>query len=50
MHLNMPSIFLNAKGQVTPCCYMKDTELKDVDIANEFSNNVYREVCLRHCG
>jgi len=50
MHLNMPSIFLNAKGHVTPCCYMKDTELKDVNIANEFSNNVYREVCLRNCG
>jgi MoaA/NifB/PqqE/SkfB family radical SAM enzyme len=50
MHLSMPSIFLNAKGKVTPCCYMQDTNLKDIDIKEEFSNNVYRDICLRNCG
>lgn len=50
MHLSMPSIYLSATGLVTPCCYMKNTPLKTVDISEEFSNNSYRTVCTRNCG
>ena len=51
MHLSIPSIYLTATGQVTPCCYMdKGPLLSSVDIKEEFSNNVYRKVCLLSCG
>lgn len=50
MHLSIPSIYLSATGLVTPCCYMKNTPLKTVDILQEFSNNSYRTVCTRNCG
>lgn len=50
MHLSMPSLFLSASGCLTPCCYMLNTPKETVDIKQEFSNNNYRQICLRSCG
>ena len=50
MHLDIPSIFLSATGVVSPCCYMCNTDIKSVDINAEFSNNVYRPICIKSCG
>lgn len=50
MHLNIPSIFLSARGMVTPCCYMSTTPVNSVDIASDFSNNTYRDICIARCG
>jgi MoaA/NifB/PqqE/SkfB family radical SAM enzyme len=50
MHLEIPSIFLSSSGIVSPCCYMRGTDIKEVDIKDEFSNNIYRPVCIRSCG
>jgi len=50
MHLSIPSIFLSAEGVVSPCCYMPNLPLSNVDIAAEFSNNNYRNICIKNCG
>jgi len=50
MHMNIPSVFLSASGIVSPCCYMAGIPLKEIDIKHEFSNNIYRPVCIRNCG
>jgi len=50
MHLSIPSIFLSAEGVVSPCCYMPNLPLLNVDIATEFSNNNYRNICVKNCG
>ena len=50
MHLELPSIFLSSSGVVSPCCYMRGTDLNNIDIKDEFSNNTYREICIRSCG
>lgn len=50
MHISIPSIFLSSSGIVSPCCYMRGQQLKQVDISKEFSNNNFRPVCIRSCG
>jgi len=50
MHLEYPSLYLSAKGLVTPCCFLNTTPLSEVDIDTEFSNNNYRKTCLEWCG
>jgi MoaA/NifB/PqqE/SkfB family radical SAM enzyme len=50
MHLSIPSVFLNAEGVVSPCCYMDGMDISKIDIKTEFSNNSYRELCLKNCG
>jgi len=50
MHLNIPSIFLSARGLVTPCCYMPTTDLNQVDISKDFSNNTFKDICIARCG
>jgi hypothetical protein len=51
MHLQIPSLFLNATGKISPCCYMGNTvQYTDVDIETEFNKNNYRNVCLKSCG
>ena len=51
MHLQIPSLFLNATGKISPCCYMGNTvQYTEVDIETEFNNNNYRNVCLTSCG
>ena len=50
MHLDMPSIFLSSSGVVSPCCYMREMPLKEIDIKTEFDNNMFRDICIRNCG
>lgn len=50
MHLDIPSIFLSSSGIVSPCCYMREQSLEKINIAKEFSDNIFRQVCVRSCG
>ena len=50
MHLEIPSIFLSAKGLLTPCCHLRDLPLTDVDIYSSITNKNFRQDCLQYCG
>ena len=50
MHLQLPSLFLNATGKISPCCYLSEVQYTDADIETEFKNNNYRNICLKNCG
>jgi len=43
MHKSMPSLFINASGKVSPCCYLKNLDY------NDFEGLVYPE-CIKNCG
>lgn len=52
-HLSQPSVYLNANGKVSPCCFFNTNECNDnieqlPDIKNELENP--RAVCLKYCG
>lgn len=52
-HLSQPSVYLNANGKVSPCCFFNINECEDSieqlpNIANELENP--RTVCLKYCG
>ncbi len=52
-HLSQPSVYLNANGKVSPCCFFNINTCEDSieqlpDIANELENP--RAVCLKYCG
>ena len=52
-HLSQPSVYLNANGKVSPCCFFNTNTCEDSieqlpDIARELENP--RAVCLRYCG
>jgi sulfatase maturation enzyme AslB (radical SAM superfamily) len=52
-HLSQPSVYLNANGKMSTCCYFNtrrsfDTLNQLPNIANELSNP--RPQCLYHCG
>ena len=50
MHTQIPSIFLSAKGLITPCCHLRDLPLTDVDIYSSITNKNFRQDCLSYCG
>ncbi len=50
MHLALKSIFLNASGVITPCCYLGNTPLHSVDIAESISSNKFLPTCVKSCG
>jgi len=50
MHLAMPSIFLNASGVISPCCYFKQTPLSDHNIREQIQQKRYQKICLSSCG
>lgn len=52
-HLSQPSVYLNANGKVSPCCFFNTNTCEDrieqlPNIADEL--NTPRSVCLRYCG
>jgi hypothetical protein len=54
MHLTQPSVYLNANGQLSACCYINTADMHDryedlPDIKQELSQNP-RRVCLKFCG
>ena len=50
MHLTIPSLFLNAYGKLTPCCYFENTAISDVAIKKSIDTGNYHKVCLENCG
>ena len=50
MHLAMPSIFLNASGIISPCCYFQQNPLSKNNIKEQFSKKEFQKVCLKFCG
>jgi MoaA/NifB/PqqE/SkfB family radical SAM enzyme len=50
MHLAMPSIFLNASGIISPCCYFGQNPLSKNNIKEQFSKKEFQKVCLNSCG
>jgi hypothetical protein len=50
MHLAMPSIFLNASGIISPCCYFGNRLLSKHNIDQQITQKKYNEICLESCG
>lgn len=50
MHLAMPSIFLNANGVISPCCYFGKNSLSKNNIKKDFAQQTFQKVCLDACG
>jgi len=50
MHLNLPSVYVNFKGQLITCCFIKNLQITDADIAQEIETGQIREECLIYCG
>jgi len=56
MHLNLPSLYLNSLGKVSPCCYLANsvqytgiTDFLDVDMTEEVTSHPSL-ACLSNCG
>lgn len=57
MHLQQPSIYLDASGNISPCCYLsgeekwQDTEtmLTELNVADMLTTNP-KSTCLKNCG
>ena len=45
MHLSMPSIYMNADGTLSPCCYIRDLTYEANTIDSEFL-----DICKTYCG
>ena len=45
MHLSYPSIYMNADGSLTPCCYLTDVAYEGNNIDNQFLDQ-----CKTYCG
>lgn len=50
MHLAMPSIFLNASGVISPCCYFGQNPLSEHNIQEQIQQKRYHKTCLDSCG
>ena len=50
MHLNLPSIYVTASGQLTPCCYLHDLEYADNQIDIEIAQGQANQRCQKFCG
>ena len=50
MHLSLPSIFLNANGIISPCCYFETEPLSKHDINEQIKQKKYNKICLKNCG
>jgi len=56
MHLNLPSLYVNSLGKVSPCCYLANSvqyagiiDFLDVDMTKEVTSHPTR-ACLSNCG
>jgi MoaA/NifB/PqqE/SkfB family radical SAM enzyme len=50
MHLALPSIFLNANGVISPCCYFGNIPLSENNIDQQITQKKYNKICLKKCG
>lgn len=50
MHLSYPSIYLNANGLLSPCCYLNDVDYNKNMIDEEINQNTPSDRCRNTCG
>jgi hypothetical protein len=50
MHLAMASIFLNANGIISPCCYFRSNPLSEHNINEQIDQKKYNKICVENCG
>jgi sulfatase maturation enzyme AslB (radical SAM superfamily) len=50
MHLSIPSIYMNADGSLTPCCYLINHTYENNQIDVEISSGCASEQCVSICG
>lgn len=50
MHLALNSVYLNASGVITPCCYFEYKPLLDGEIENSIKTEKFFPTCLKNCG
>lgn len=50
MHLNLPSIYVNANGSLTPCCYLRDWPYDSNNIDLEIPSGNANKTCQSLCG
>lgn len=50
MHLNLKSIYVNANGFITPCCYLRDWPYENNNIDIEISTGNANKTCQSLCG
>ncbi len=50
MHLNLQSIYINANGMITPCCYLRDWHYEDNNIDIEITSGKPNTTCQSLCG
>ena len=50
MHLALSSLFLNASGVITPCCYFRTKPFVDGEIQNSIKSKEFLPKCITQCG
>ena len=50
MHLALKSIYLNASGVITPCCYFTEKPLVHGEIEKSINNQKFFPTCIDSCG
>jgi MoaA/NifB/PqqE/SkfB family radical SAM enzyme len=50
MHLSYPSIYLNANGLLSPCCYLNNVDYQGNMIDEEINQNKPNDRCKNTCG
>jgi len=50
MHLSYPSLYLNANGHISPCCYLYNQSVDPHQIKKSFNENKFISTCLKSCG
>ncbi len=50
MHLALSSLFLNASGVISPCCYFKQQPFVEGQIENSIESGNYIKTCIYSCG
>jgi MoaA/NifB/PqqE/SkfB family radical SAM enzyme len=50
MHLDFRSIYLNARGNISTCCYMDDVPYEGNDIDQQIRNQQPNDICKKACG
>lgn len=50
MHLALLSLFLNASGVISPCCYFGQTPFVERQIENSIESGNYIKTCIDCCG
>lgn len=50
MHASLPSMYLAANGNLSPCCYLNGSKIDDIAVKNSFNTGKFLKPCLRFCG